>query len=212
MTTWLTALPTWGLIRFSGIASYLLLFAGVVTGILGSLPQAKGPLKARLYRLHSNTLGIGFLLGLAHGMLLAVDAYMPYSWREVIVPFAAAQDPLWAGLGSLAFYGSLLILLTTDFKALIGGKAWRMIHLLAYPVFAMTLLHGLGSGTDSSSVWMKGCYAVTGLAVVSLTAVRAAIGKGSADGRPAAGGPRNSSSRTAQKPAVIEVEGFAVDR
>ncbi|WJH32346.1 ferric reductase [Paenibacillus sp. CC-CFT747] len=173
LTEWIVSLPTWTIIRVSGLVSYGLLFVGICLGILYSLPYRRSRTKALVYRLHTVTLGAGFFIGVGHAMLLVVDAYMPFGWKELLVPFAAANAPLWNGLGTLAEYGMLVVFLTTDLKNVLGRRWWRMLHMLAYPVFIMALLHGIGVGTDTPSRAVQALYGASAAIVLALTVYRA---------------------------------------
>lgn len=193
----LLSLPTWGIIRIAGLASYALLFAGVALGILYSMPLFKGTVKAELYRWHSRTTNAGLLIGLVHGLALTVDKYMPFSWLQLLVPFTAPKDAFWNGLGTLAFYGLLLVLITTDFKSFIPYKLWRCIHLFAYPVFLAAMLHGLGAGTDSKVPWIEVFYGISCAIIGILTVIRVRMalrqkGGRHQDAHPAGGGRREA--------------------
>ncbi|UUZ90567.1 ferric reductase-like transmembrane domain-containing protein [Paenibacillus sp. P25] len=172
MTGLLLALPTWWIIRIAGLAAYGLLFAGVALGITYSMPVFRGADKARLYRWHSWSTNAGLLTGPLHGILLTIDTYMPFSWTQLLIPFSAPKDAFWNGLGTLAMYGLILIILTTDFKSMIPAKLWKYIHLTAYPVFLASMIHGLGSGTDSGLTWIRGFYGISCAIIGVLTILR----------------------------------------
>ncbi|MDR6879166.1 ferric reductase-like transmembrane domain-containing protein [Bacillus sp. 3255] len=175
MIQFLVDLPSWTLIRLFGILAYLSLFIGMALGILYSFPQWKGRTKAQMQRWHTSANQLGTGLALLHAVLLVIDTYMPFQSREIWVPFAAKQSPALNGIGSLALYGLLLLIFTTDIRQKLKRKLWFALHLLAYPVFAMALIHGLYLGTDSSNPMIKMMYILTGLALAGLTVVRAAM-------------------------------------
>src|SRR5437868_651190 len=77
----------------------------------------------------------------------------------LIIPFASsAYRPIWVGLGQIAFYLLLLVTFTFYIRRQIGNRLWHGIHYLSYLVFAMILLHGLLSGTDSANPWVFWMY------------------------------------------------------
>jgi methionine sulfoxide reductase heme-binding subunit len=166
------SLPTWTLIRVSGILAYLFLFAGMSLGILYSFPQWKGSIKASLMKSHTFANNAGTLLALLHAVILIIDIYMPFQWSELLIPFSAAHKPLWNGLGTLAAYGLLLLIFTTDIRNKMKRKVWRVIHLLSYPIFIMVLLHGIFTGTDTANVWIKDMYLYSTSILVLLTLIR----------------------------------------
>jgi hypothetical protein len=58
-----------------------------------------------------------------------------------------------------------VVLVLVAFRGRLGYARWRRTHLLAYGVWALAVVHGLGSGTDTSSWWMR---ATTALCVGAL--------------------------------------------
>jgi len=77
-------------------------------------------------------------------------------------------------LGSLAFYGLLIVLLTSDFRILLPRRLWLALHMLAYPVFFLSLIHGIFNGTDTRSPLVFGAYIATAAALLAVTFYRAA--------------------------------------
>jgi sulfoxide reductase heme-binding subunit YedZ len=165
-------LPLWAMIRYSGLLAYLLLFIGMALGILYSFPQWTSSVKMKVMKGHTLANNTGTLLALFHAVLLIIDTYMPFSWREILVPFAAEKSPVANGLGTLAVYGLLILLLTTDLRNKLKRKLWRMIHLLSYPIFIMALLHGFFVGSDSGNGLVRNMYMMTSLVLLLLTVAR----------------------------------------
>ncbi|RIE00871.1 ferric reductase-like transmembrane domain-containing protein [Cohnella faecalis] len=159
MTDWLMQLPTWVITRVAGLSAFYLLTIGVVSGIFCGSPGIKGVWKARIFRFHSWTQGFGLIVAIAHVIVLAIDRYAKFDWITLIIPFSAPQHRLEYGLGSLAMYGLLAILLTSDFRGLLANRIWKTIHMTAYPVFFLALIHGLFSGTDSAKPLVFWSYA-----------------------------------------------------
>lgn len=192
MIDWIVKLPTWDIIRSLGIVSYLLIAIGICLGILYSWPNQRPAGKLLRYKLHAAfTIG-GTAAGLLHGAVTVVDAYMPFSWREALIPFAAAHHPVLTGLGTLAAYGSLVLIFTTDIRNKLRKKLWRIIHLFSYPIFAMAFVHGYFLGTDTDNGAMKLAYFASLLAVLGLTVARGMARKAPNPKRPT---PRNAIDR-----------------
>lgn len=173
MTAWVLGLPTWEMIRFCGLLSYFMLFVGVSLGILYSMPGWSPKTKGRLYKLHSAATIASMFIGIFHAMLLVVDTYMPFSWSELLLPFTASHAPLLNGLGTVAAYGLIVIILTTDLRNKLSRKVWRAVHIGAYPAFVMALIHGMGGGTDTKEGWIFLLYVCTFTVVTILLIVRA---------------------------------------
>ncbi|PZT57097.1 ferric reductase [Paenibacillus silvae] len=173
MAQWIVDyLPTWSIIRISGIAAYLFLFVGVFLGIAQGMPMAKGKPKAIMFQWHTRTTWLAFGLGIIHALTLVIDHYSPFTWSELLIPFTASVHPVGSGLGTLAFYGLLIVLLSSDLRNKLGRKWWFMFHMLSYPVFAGLLIHGLVTGSDSANIIIRLMYVFTGLSIVGITVLR----------------------------------------
>jgi sulfoxide reductase heme-binding subunit YedZ len=172
MASLLVSLPTWMIARVAGLTAYYLLFAGMFLGILYGTPSLRGVWKTRVYRWHSRTQGAGLIFTLGHVLILVIDHYSPFTWSQLLVPFSHPEHPITYGLGSLAFYGLTIVLLTTDFRLMMPRKLWLILHLLSYPIFFMALLHGIYNGTDSQSALVFGFYIATAGALMAITFYR----------------------------------------
>ena len=172
MTIWLVA-------RGAGLAALVLL---TVATALGALVSGGGPARpgARVIAqyTHRVTASLGLaVLGLHLTMILA-DSFAHVGWVGALVPFTSQYRPLWVGLGSLAAYMFLLVAATGFARGRMAGSArgaaaWRSIHGAAYAGWAMAMLHGLRSGTDSGLSWVRWLYLLCLLAVCASVAARA---------------------------------------
>ncbi len=165
-------LPTWMLIRTFGILSYLTLFVGMAIGITYSYPQIKGHKKGQLLRWHTYANLTGTCFALLHTVLLIIDTFMPFDWAELLIPFTAKNNPVLNGMGTIAMYGLLIVLFTTDIRHKLKRKLWLALHMLSYPIFVLSLLHGILIGTDSKQGWASLMYIATAIILVGLTALR----------------------------------------
>jgi methionine sulfoxide reductase heme-binding subunit len=174
----MTHLPTWPIIRILGLVAYTLLAAGICLGIAYSLPLKMGKRKALLYKMHTFCTISGTALGLLHGAFTVIDTYMPFSWRELLVPFTAEHAPILNGIGTLAGYAMLIVIFTSDIRNKLKKRVWHLIHLLSYPIFVMTSIHGYFLGTDTKELGIRWLYLIAVLAVLAMTAVRMLIQPG----------------------------------
>lgn len=185
MIAFITGLPLWQIIRVLGLISFVLLTAGICLGISYSFPFWSGKVKARLYKVHTFSTNAGMALGLLHGMVTVVDTYAPFTWSEVLIPFTALRAPFLNGLGTLADYGMLLVIFTSDIRNKLKKKLWFLIHLLSYPIFVMAFIHGYFVGTDTQVTAIRWLYLLSALAVIGLTLVRFMISSGTMSDQPA---------------------------
>jgi sulfoxide reductase heme-binding subunit YedZ len=159
----------WYITRAAGIMAYLLLWFSTVWGL--AIPSKifadvlNGEFAFDFHQFIS-LLALGFL-GL-HVFVLTADRYLPYTLAEVLVPFRSPYRPVWVGIGSLAFYLSLLVTVTFYLRKRIGMKAFRYIHYSSLLAYLGAVVHALFAGTDSSMPVTLVMYVGTFLVVVFL--------------------------------------------
>ena len=164
----LTEPVLWYVARASGLVSLLLLTVSVLLGIASG---ARGPVLPRFVtqRLHRASALTGVLLLVVHVVAVVVDPYVSLNWYDVWWPFAADDQRLWTGLGTLAVDLLVLVVATSIVRHRVGARAWRRIHLTAYAVYALSIGHGVGIGTDSLTPWAAAMTATSaGLALAAL--------------------------------------------
>lgn len=164
----------WFLARASGLVAYVLVWLTTLLGLLISNRLARlwpgGPLA---FDLHQHTSLLGIVMALFHALVLLGDRYIGFSLRQIAVPFTdGAYRPLWVGLGRAGFYLLALVGLSFYVRQQIGARAWRLIHGLSFAVFALALLHGLQSGSDSAAPGVRLLYWAGGASVLLLTCAR----------------------------------------
>jgi sulfoxide reductase heme-binding subunit YedZ len=146
----------WYLARGSATAALVALSLSLALGQL-----LAGGYRSRLWpRASSNdthrTLSIAaaVLIGIHVSAVLA-DSFLPFRLLDAVIPFRAPYRSVWVGLGTVAFDFLLLVLLTTALRRRIGWARWRRLHWASYAVWGLAVVHGLGSGTDTSTSWMR---------------------------------------------------------
>ncbi len=164
----------WYLARVAGLISYVLIWFSIVMGLLITNKFARawpgGPLAVEL---HQFTSLLGLAFGLFHGVVLMGDQYINFTPLQLLIPFASANyRPFWVGLGQMAFYLMIPVTFSFYLRKRIGYNAWRAIHFGSFAIYALTTVHGLLSGTDTTNPFILGMYAATGAAVFFLTIYR----------------------------------------
>ena len=176
IAAWLGRSPspvTWYLARAAGIVLYLLVWIAAVTGLgLTTGLLARWPGRGVVFSLHAfaTNLTYGFLA--LHLISLAADTTVRFTPQPLLVPFVSGWREPWTGFGVLAAGLTILISASFALKHLIGQRAWRALHWLTFPLYALALLHGVGAGSDTGTPWMGGLYFATGLTVVLLASYR----------------------------------------
>jgi predicted ferric reductase len=160
----------WYVTRASGIVAYLLLWFSMVLGLAVTSKYLDQLLeRVFTYDFHQfiSLLSIAFVA--VHIIVLLFDRYLPYSIWQILVPFISPYRPFWVGVGVIGFYLIILVTVTFYMRNRIGGKAFRLIHVLSLVGYLGATLHGIYAGTDSTLLSMQLLYKGTGLVVIFLT-------------------------------------------
>ena len=157
----------WYLGRGAGLMSLVLLTVVVALGVASRAgrPLAGLP-RFAVSAVHRNAALLAVSLLAVHVLTLLFDPYAQLKVVDLVVPFRGAYQPVWLGLGTLAFDVILAIVVTSLLRARLGVRAWRAVHWLAYAAWPLALLHGLWVGSDASEPWLL-ATAVTCAAVVA---------------------------------------------
>ena len=164
----------WFASRATGAVSLVLFTAVLVLGIITSgrlgLP---GLPRAGVLRLHRNLSLVSIAFLTVHVVTAIADGYVDLDYWDVLIPFGAGFDPFWIGLASVAVDLLIAIAITSALRLRLPMKLWRAIHLSAYAMWPLALLHGLGvSGGDGRQTWMLVLDAVCIIAVLIAIGVR----------------------------------------
>ena len=167
----------WYLSRSSGIVAYLLIWLSMSLGVMITNKMARvWPGGPTAFDLHQHTSLLGLALSLFHALILMGDRYMNYSLFEILLPFASRNyEPLWVGLGQVAFYLLAIVSLSFYVRKQITRRVWRLIHYLSFLLFLFVLAHGIMSGTDSGTWWASVLYWGTGAILLFLIVYRIVI-------------------------------------
>jgi len=170
-----SSLP-WYVARAAGLAAYGLMFLIVMlgTGMTTSyIYHYINPVKAWVIHKYLS-LALGLTL-LAHIIALSLDKFINFTWLDILIPFSSDYKPLFLSAGIMAFYLLLVVIFTSLFFRLKYKKSWRGVHYTVYPLFILSLIHGIYTGTDSGTIWMQTVYWTTGLIFFSLLLYRFVI-------------------------------------
>jgi sulfoxide reductase heme-binding subunit YedZ len=163
----------WFVARSSGIVAWVFLTASVVWGtVLATdlFPRHRRP--AWLLDLHRwlGGLTIGFLL--VHLAGLMGDSYIDFGFTEFLVPMASTWKPVPVTLGVLAFWGLVIVQVTSLAMKRLPKRFWRAVHITSYATFWLTTLHGTYSGTDATKPMYVASSTVAITAVIFLVIYR----------------------------------------
>lgn len=144
----------WYLNRGSGVVVLVLLTITTVLGVV-SLGNRSGRGLPRFVSqaLHRNLALLSVALLVAHVVSAVVDEYVEIRWWQSFVPFAGSYEPWWLGLGAIALDLIVVVVVTSMLRHRMRHRAWRLLHVSSYGLWLMSLLHGLGMGTDLGGAW-----------------------------------------------------------
>jgi sulfoxide reductase heme-binding subunit YedZ len=167
----------WYFARGPGVAALVLLTVSVVLGIVTSVRWSapRWPRFVIEYVHRDVTLVVLALIAL-HVATVVIDGFAPIGWLAVVVPLSSPYRPIWLGLGALGLDLLLAIAVTSWLRHRVGFKVWRFVHWFAYGSWAVAIVHGLGSGTDTRQTWALFVYAACLAAVVAAVWWRLSIG------------------------------------
>lgn len=162
----------WYVVRASGIVAGISLVALLLSGIgsiTGHYFRLLDPLTA--WATH-RALGITFVLSvIIHMVTLLFDKFVPFSFIDIVVPWASHYrtftfggiplGSIFVALGVLAFYGSLIVVITSLLLVDKKPRLWKLIHYLSYLIMAEVFIHALVLGTDTGHgigrvLWLSG--------------------------------------------------------
>ena len=145
----------WYTTRGAGAVSLVLLSAVVVLGLLARLRvEGRGWPRFLSAAVHGDLALMALVFLLLHIVTAVVDPFTHLGIVAAVVPFGSYYRTFWLGLGTIAFELLLAIVATSLLRHNIGARTWRAIHWLAYACWPIAVVHGIGTGTDSSAVWM----------------------------------------------------------
>jgi predicted ferric reductase len=164
----------WYLSRGSAFTAYFLLWLSMIlgAGITNKL-AALWPGLPPTIELHQYTSILGLAFGLFHGLILLGDHFINFTVAQVLLPFSTTNfKPLSVGIGQVGFYLWILIVISFYVRKKIGSKAWRLIHFASFASYLFALLHGISSGTDTSTIWAQMIYVATGISLLYMIIYR----------------------------------------
>jgi NADH:ubiquinone oxidoreductase subunit F (NADH-binding)/DMSO/TMAO reductase YedYZ heme-binding membrane subunit len=163
----------WYSTRGAGIVSLILFTLVVVLGILtASRWQSRSWPRFVTAGLHRSLALSSLIFLVIHIVTAVVDPFTNLGWSSVVLPFSASYRQIFLGLGSVALYLLIALIATSLVRDRIGLRAWRAIHWAAYAFWPVALVHGIGTGSDASALWMRAINGACISAVVGAAAWR----------------------------------------
>jgi hypothetical protein len=197
----------WYVARASGLVAWGLLAAAVVWGLLMTSKVLRGRVKnAWLLDLHRWLAGLALTFTTVHVLAIMADTYVHFGLASVLVPLAARWHPVAVAWGVVSLYLLAAVEVTSLVRRHLTHRLWRRVHMLSFPLFVSSTVHGLSAGTDARKPMMIITAALVSVAVAVLVTVRLKVraersGRARPDGtradgpRPDRGGPDGGAAR-----------------
>ncbi|HET9849592.1 MAG TPA: ferric reductase-like transmembrane domain-containing protein [Candidatus Dormibacteraeota bacterium] len=158
----------WYATRGAGVVSLVLLTGVVILGVTSAMRWQTASWPRFLTTGFHRNLALTTLVFLAiHIVTAIVDPYTSLGLNAALIPFSSSYRTLWLGLGSIALYLLAAIVVSSLLRPLFGYQAWRLVHWLAYAMWPVAVIHGIGTGSDTRFSWM---LAVDGICIISVAA------------------------------------------
>ena len=126
---------------------------------------------------HNYTAYVALLLALLHPILLLFDKTAKFTWVNIIFPIDAPTQRIFVAMGTVSLLSVLVIVITTQkvIKKKIGFRAWKNIHVSAYPLALLFILHGVVMDPqlknrpidllDAEKILSEACFVVLAVSV-----------------------------------------------
>ena len=156
----------WYTSRATGMASIVLLTGVVILGVVisgrGARSLEAATVVTALHRWVSLGMSVFLLLHIATAV---AETFVSIDAISAILPFTSGYEPLWVGLGTLAFDILVAIVVTSLLRERISERVWRVVHWTAYLLWPLAIVHGFMLGTANEPLLRLGTV-VCGLAGV----------------------------------------------
>jgi sulfoxide reductase heme-binding subunit YedZ len=171
-TSWL-----WYVARGAGLTALVALTVSVVLGIVTSV-RWTNPRWPRfvIELLHRNVSLLAFVLIVVHVFAVVADAFAPIGLKDTLLPFVSVYRPFWLGLGAAASDLLIAIIVTSLLRHRMSHGVWRFVHWFSYAAWALVVVHGLGTGSDTKLGLVLVLYAACIAAVTIAVWWRLAVG------------------------------------
>lgn len=165
--------------RATGFVSYVALWASMFTGSLVSARGVEGLLSRKwLMEFHQQWSLAALVSVVAHVVVLVAHSFSDITLSGALVPYASSVMRVPIALGTVAFWGLVLIAGSSWLRARIPYAWWRAIHALAFGMCILAFVHALQAGSDSLAWPVRTLYVVTAALAVGAVVARYLVAAG----------------------------------
>jgi predicted ferric reductase len=170
-------MTTWYLTRASGLVALVLLTASLAIGVvIKQAWQSRFWPRFVTQDIHRNISLVAVVFLFLHIATTVVDGFAPIGWLDAVLPFHSPYRPLWLSLGAVATDILIAVTVTSLLRRHMSYRLWRGVHWSSYALWPIAVLHGLGTGSDTTNGWSQLIYIVCAVIVLLACWWRIAIG------------------------------------
>jgi DMSO/TMAO reductase YedYZ heme-binding membrane subunit len=163
----------WYVARAGGIVAWALVAASVLWGLaLSTKALGKRPRANWLLDLHRYLGGLALVFTGIHVGALVLDSYFAFGLTQLLVPFTSAYRPVAVAWGVVGLYLLAAVEVTSLLRARIPKRLWRRVHMVSFPLYGFSTVHGLFAGADATGRLLFAVMVLTTIAIAVLTALR----------------------------------------
>jgi len=164
----------WYLSRATAFVSLSLLWLSMALGLGITNKMARlWPGAPAAFALHEYVSLLGLAFAVFHAVVILGDDYINFTLLQLLIPFSTVDyRPFWVGMGQLAFYTWVILVISFYIRPVIGQKSWRFLHYASFGLYLMGIFHGLFSGTDTSAAWAQNYYWISSGSLIFLLMYR----------------------------------------
>lgn len=169
----------WYVTRASGLVAFAFAWLAIFLGIAVRLPILKDIIRPAYSLSVHYTIAVQTLFfALLHGISFLFDPFIRPTIADAFIPFHIAADkinPLSLALGIMAFYGFIVLVLTSWIKPMIPQRLWRITHFLNIFVYVAVIGHALLLGTDMKVPLYRNIFIGANIFLMSLLLINFAL-------------------------------------
>ena len=152
----MTSQTWWYIARSGGIVAWAVLAVSVFWGLaLSSRFLGKQPKPNWMLDLHRFLGGLAVVFTAVHVVALVADSYVSFGPVEILLPFTGDYHPVAVGWGVLSMHMLLAVEITSLIRKRLSKRTWHAVHLLSFPLFALSTIHLLFVGSDRTTMPLR---------------------------------------------------------
>ena len=157
----------WWAARSSGFVAQVALTMSMLFGLMISSRGLDGGVNRSTVLDHHQQWTLAAVIALVvHILVIVTDDYSTITVAGALVPGISTELVGPVALGAIAFWGIVLLTLSSWFRPYMSFVTWRILHTTSMAAFILGLVHGMTAGTDTALPIFQALYVGSGSAVV----------------------------------------------